>query len=472
MNNRLFASNLQEITWDVAYDARAYRCNKNGTIQLNSSITENSLTLTFDQLLGQGNDFIIPEEHDCINPMNSQIVYPNNETEEYAYGYDDSRTVRGGKGVNISYRFVTTDLIESDNTPSVDEEGNKLLAYNMELSASKRVDATIKLKCPENGQTVYIYNNDNTSRIRNYSDPFYVSNFLGYQRDEVYRFGIVFYNQKNIPSPVHWIGDIRFPSGDIEGYEPFTFADTVDGTGNYELISHPLGIVFYVQNLPTDVVAYEIVRCDRTLADRTVVTQGLLNKTVRFNGWYNNTEDYRAEYSLGSIDRRPTIMPTFKEGVAPEFVQGFYNSSKNLFVQQDAQDQNPFDTYGIFDLVTADICFNKEKSDQIVTSGMSIVPLYCAHSATYCNDANNKHYRLGIPFTKVLGKSTNNVQNPFGGPVEYSEHTGNKPSASQGVFDGYEQDGDMVSGGICKYYQFLVRIMLTKIILIYVNLFQ
>jgi len=29
-------------------------------------------------------------------------------------------------------------------------------------------------------------------------------------------------------------------------------------------------------------------------------------------------------------------MPTFKEGVAPEFVQGFYNSSENLFVQQDA----------------------------------------------------------------------------------------------------------------------------------------
>jgi hypothetical protein len=112
--------------------------------------------------------------------MNSQIVYPNNENEEYAYGYDDSRTVRGGKGVNISYRFITTDLIESDNTPSVDEEGNKLLAYNLELSASKRIDSTIKLKCPENGQTVYIYNNDNASRIRNYSDPFYVSNFLGY----------------------------------------------------------------------------------------------------------------------------------------------------------------------------------------------------------------------------------------------------------------------------------------------------
>lgn len=456
MNNRLFASNLQEITWDVAYDARAYRCNKNGTIQLNSSITENSLTLTFDQLLGQGNDFIIPEEHDCINPMNSQIVYPNNETEEYAYGYDDSRTVRGGKGVNISYRFVTTDLIESDNTPSVDEEGNKLLAYNMELSASKRVDATIKLKCPENGQTVYIYNNDNTSRIRNYSDPFYVSNFLGYQRDEVYRFGIVFYNQKNIPSPVHWIGDIRFPSGDIEGYEPFTFADTVDGTGNYELISHPLGIVFYVQNLPTDVVAYEIVRCDRTLADRTVVTQGLLNKTVRFNGWQNNTEDYRAEYSIGSIDRRPTIMPTFTGTTVSPFAQGIYHIYGNKMVQQDTQAINPMDVNGIFDLVTADICFNKENSDSIVTSNMNIVPLYCAHSATYCDDNRYKHHRLGIPFTKVLGRNDNNqTENSFGGVVEGSDYDGDRPAIKlkSGVFDGFEQNDGRLSGGVCKYYQ-------------------
>lgn len=454
MDNRLFASNVQELTWDVDYDARAYRCNSNGIIKLNSSISNQDITTTFQELTSPETDLIIPEEHDCINPMNSSMVYPNNSTDEYAFGYDDNGIIRGGRGLNISYRFIITDLIESDNTPVVDDEGDKFVPYSMSLSSSKKSYNTIKLICPETKELVHTFNSDGKSRIRNYCDPYYVSNFLSHQRDEVYRYGIILYNNKNIPSPVHWIGDIRFPSADVEGYEPFTFGGTVDGSGNYELVSHPLGIMFYVNNLPTDVVAYEIVRCDRTLADRTIVTQGLLNKTIRFNGWYNNTEDYRAEYSLGSIDRRPTIMPTFKEGVAPEFVQGFYNSSKNLFVQQDAQDQNPFDTYGIFDLVTADICFNKEKSDQIVTSGMNIVPLYCAHSATYCNDANNKHYRLGIPFTKVLGKSTNNVQNPFGGPVEYSEHTGNKPSASQGVFDGYEQDGDMVSGGICKYYQF------------------
>ena len=50
------------------------------------------------------------------------------------------------------------------------------------------------------------------SIIPNYSDPYICANYVGYQRDEIYRFGIIFYNNKNIPSPVHWIGDIRMPS--------------------------------------------------------------------------------------------------------------------------------------------------------------------------------------------------------------------------------------------------------------------
>jgi hypothetical protein len=46
---------------------------------------------------------------------------------------------------------------------------------------------------------------------KNYADPIIDSRYRSYQRDEIYRFGIVFYNDKFIPSPVLWIGDIRFP---------------------------------------------------------------------------------------------------------------------------------------------------------------------------------------------------------------------------------------------------------------------
>lgn len=139
MDNRLFASNVQELTWDVDYDARAYRCNSNGIIKLNSSISNQDITTTFQELISPETDLVIPEEHDCINPMNSSTVYPNNPTDEYAFGYDDNGVIRGGRGLNISYRFIITDLIESDNTPVVDDEGDKFVPYSMSLSSSKNL---------------------------------------------------------------------------------------------------------------------------------------------------------------------------------------------------------------------------------------------------------------------------------------------------------------------------------------------
>ena len=43
-------------------------------------------------------------------------------------------------------------------------------------------------------------------------------------------------------------------------------------TGTQNLI----GIKFTVKNFPIDAVSYEIVRCDRTEKDRTIVSQGVI----------------------------------------------------------------------------------------------------------------------------------------------------------------------------------------------------
>lgn len=154
MNNRLFASNIQELTWDVDYDARAYRCNNKGIVKLNSSISDN-IELPLKQILDPLNDVIIPKQHDCINPMNSQTVYPNDADSEYAYGFDVEIStaeepeqseeqpivakIRGGKGFNISYRFIIADLIESDGSTVSDGESNKpFIGYNLELSSMRR----------------------------------------------------------------------------------------------------------------------------------------------------------------------------------------------------------------------------------------------------------------------------------------------------------------------------------------------
>lgn len=459
MDNRVFASNIQELTWDVSYDARAYRCNKNGTVQLNSSIANKSITATLNEILSSETDLIIDMDHDCINPMNTELIYPNDPTKEYAYGYDNANTIRGGKGFNISYRFVTADLVESSLTPTIAPNGQKVIPYRMDLHSIAQFDGSVKLKCPETGQVIHTMDNSASAfSVKNYANPYYVANLLGYQRDETYRFGIVFYNEKNIPSPVHWIGDIRFPSADIVGYEPFTFGGTVNGQGNYELVSHPLGILFSVTNVPSEVKAYEIVRCDRTQADRTVVTQGLLNRTIDFHGWQSPTPNildmpYEYQMSVGRTDRRPCIMPSFARTVYAMYAQGHYDTNTNKPVQQETQEVNPYDTYGIFDLISPEICFNKESSDNIISSNMKIVPLYCSHSVTYCADNNNKQYRLGIPFTKVLNDNKDYIENPFGCVVKNSDGL----NLVSGVFDGFEDKWDRLSGGVCKYYQFFSK---------------
>jgi hypothetical protein len=43
-----------------------------------------------------------------------------------------------------------------------------------------------------------------------------------------------------------------------------------------------LGVSFKVKNMPIDAVAYEIVRCDRTLEDRTIVSQGIITPICNY----------------------------------------------------------------------------------------------------------------------------------------------------------------------------------------------
>ena len=377
LDNRLFAANVEEITWDVEYDARAYRANKKGTVKLNSISNEVISASQSEIVTGTKK---IPEYHDCINPMNDSLLYPlENSDDEYAWVTTDGNAYRGGIGPNVSYRFIVTDLVESDQTPVAQRDGSKLATYDLELNCEQTVDNIISFKYPEGGITGININQDNVPRVRNYSDPYYVSNFLSYQRDEIYRFGIIMYNNKNIPTPVHWIGDVRFPSPDVSGYAPFTFDGTVDESGKYEMISHPIGIEFKVNNLPPEVKAYEIVRCERKLSDRTVITQGLLNKTMNFKGWKGDGE-YDAEVSSGAIDRRPYVIPTFASN--PKFKQFFV-------VEGLSGNTDPVDESGVFDFVSSDVCFNK--TQEIIQQGDYIVPIYCASSAITVKQTMHQH---------------------------------------------------------------------------------
>lgn len=88
-DNMLFAANITEQTWDISddeFDARAYRCNKNGQILLTSTSGQDSITFSTSEISTKD----IPTNHDCICPANyddnSQYLYAPDATGKYVYG--------------------------------------------------------------------------------------------------------------------------------------------------------------------------------------------------------------------------------------------------------------------------------------------------------------------------------------------------------------------------------------------------
>lgn len=318
MQNRLFVANVQEDTWDPGfYDARAYRCNLDGQVLLESSNKLNNITFTD---INTADFSTVPEDHDCINPSNyvdiSKVTdfttdsfgtkWPN----DYEYNktkYSNGLRALGGNGINIDYEFVTVPIVLSDVEASVDYVYNKC---GMNVSPVQMNSITVKAATSSDYETITFADTTLQYRQPNYADPYIAANFKGYQRDEVYRFGIIFYNNKSIPSPVYWIGDIKTPHASIA--PPFLY----DASTSKQLIGQALGIKFTVKTVPDGAVAYEIVRCDRTEQDRTVVMQGIITNLYEYRlldnevaGWGDDNGD------VTSIDTRPYLYLDYMDKV-------------------------------------------------------------------------------------------------------------------------------------------------------------
>lgn len=145
----------------------------------------------------------------------------------------------------VSWRFEITELV-------ADENGN-----NQEL-----------IKLPANIDEAT-------------EDPKNVYNYTSLRRDELYRFGIVLYNNKGGHSSVFWIADVRTPSVYSDGAHTFDIKD--DG----KLYVYPLGIEFQVNidrinndisNSGYQITGWEIVRCNRTEKDIATIAQGVLSR--------------------------------------------------------------------------------------------------------------------------------------------------------------------------------------------------
>lgn len=317
-----------------------------------------SQTIT-STLSANGINTDVPREHDCINPYNLAIC--DDFAEKYIYGVDDNGNLfEGGNGTNISYRFIYAELVLSDaDTTNVAND----LKMNADALSSPYIYTFFDKNTP--GPTYDLHNASGRKIIPNYADPYVCANFLGYQRDEIYRFGIIFYNNKNIPSPVHWIGDIRMPSqkgvNDIDStvYPFHTGAFSKSHGRNVEQLAYALGIEFTLKNIPKEVVSWEIVRCDRTESDRTIVSQGIIGSLIDFAKAKELTTDITYEsIAFGENDIRP--LPLFN--LCDTFYTKFWHWGFSPLLNKDeksALTEYPR-TKGYIEFVSPETCVAKE----------------------------------------------------------------------------------------------------------------
>lgn len=292
-DNLLFAANINEITFDSDtidnWDSRAYGFTG---YQGSSIIYDNPIngvndtdyyTLGYSgawtyNLGGSGSDWRIPENYSGVNRSNSiydtcgtKPTYVYNPTFYSGSGnkVSDSTGVFGGDGKNINYWF---EWFEKDVTYGTDiYERNP---YN---------DKDLK------------YKDVNTSSI--------TLNLTECQKNEIYRIGIKFFNNKGQTSFVKWIADVRWPDL-VAKTTPISSADAQDA----------IVIKIEVNNFPDDdsITGYQIVRAERTPEDRSILSTGVIS-ALDFVG-----DDYQAELELLSLQGYATWEKKYFEFISPE----------------------------------------------------------------------------------------------------------------------------------------------------------
>ena len=197
----------------------------------------------------------------------------------------------GIENVQASFEIVSMDLI-GDASKAV---GAGVIRHNTIKRISNDSSwnlGDIETQDPDFSDLLHRMITDNNY---SYSNPLISYYAKSLRRGEVYRFGIVFYNEKGESSGVVCITDIDLGSPEYEAFIPYQFS-TSQYTGDYELTVHPIGLKITVSNIPESAVAYEIVRCRRTLQDTRNISQGVISKPVKKIDYEKITEGQDVSY--------------------------------------------------------------------------------------------------------------------------------------------------------------------------------
>lgn len=255
-NDFMFAANIKNKQSTESFgewDARAFRFNSEHKCVIKNYYGEDTYEFSAD-------DINIPDGlTDCFAEYND--INEDYTLDKAQYVLTKDGQYYGGSGKNIEWKFVVMDIFA---------DGGDI---NRQKIVRNKVTTNPTLNYIKPGGTLIASGVSLQDGMKN--NPYLAKSL---RRNELYRYGIILYDQFGFPSPVKWIADIRTPNLYEKGFETFTY--TKSGSTD-ELYTRPLGIVFTVNNIPDDCTAYEIVRCARGEADVATVSQGVVSKPIK-----------------------------------------------------------------------------------------------------------------------------------------------------------------------------------------------
>ena len=333
----LFLGNLITGSAIVDWDSRAYRFAKNTSQtkikddQNNSYLLDynnNAYTLSAEidpsnNTTNYSSPIPVPATHDCIQNYDAQV--PTNDTK---YLYKPNSNVLGGAGPNVSYEFITASV---ELTAKEDKStGANSGEYGVPGPYVNYIGNDQGFHYGPSTSPSFYFNGKGT--VNNQS-PYHYDMLVGYRRDEMYRFGIVFFDELDNPTYVNWIADIRMPhiympdtsqgSSTVNNSVPnisgtgikrtrigvtpderyingsqlppngvqftsdiVTYPTGTDASGKYNVIGKPLGIRFTIDfsKVPSQYKRAAIVRVPRKEEDKHIVGQGIARPTYKQTG--------------------------------------------------------------------------------------------------------------------------------------------------------------------------------------------
>lgn len=248
---------------------------------------------------------------------------------------------------NVSYNFVKTDLVgdydSSDdkivNTKSTEQQGYSFDPSNVSINVFEDEQWTASSNTNMTGYT------QSTQTTATYANPAVSYLLKSLRRGETYRYGIILYDKDGNASPVKHIADITVPNALDNDFKTFTY------DSNGQLLVHSIGLKFTVNNLPEDVVGYEIVRCGRTIEDTRCVSQGIISKPTRVTSVQDTNKRYPfTPTGFWQIYNYTSHAPNFAEYSDEYISTNWYGDGQN---------------YKIYQYTSPEICYLKDTSQDL-----------------------------------------------------------------------------------------------------------